>query len=193
VTPSLPVKSVSDLVAYAKAHPGELNYGSGLGTTPHIAWGLFKIRTGTDIVYVPYQGASPAIADLIGGRMHMIFDAPGALLGLAAEGKVRAVATSSEKRMTDAPDLPTMVESGYPGFIITFWTGVVAPVGTPEAIVARLNAAITEGLRTTEMRQRLAEFQVEPLLGSSKDFGVFIAAEAQKWTAVIQAAGIKAD
>jgi tripartite-type tricarboxylate transporter receptor subunit TctC len=193
VTPSLPVKSVSDLVAYAKANPGKLNYGSGAGTTPHIAWGLFKLRTATDIVYVPYPGASPAITDLVAGRMHMIFDAPGALLGLAAEGKLRALATSSEKRIADAPDLPTMVESGYPGFVITFWTGVVAPTGTPEPIVARLNAAINEGLRSPEMRQRLAQFQVEPLLGSSQGFGVLIAAEAKKWAAVIQAAGIKAD
>jgi len=193
VTPSLPVKSVSDLVAYARANPGKLNYGSGNGTTPHIAWGLFKLRTATDIVYVPYQSATPAITDLVAGRMHMIFDAPGALLGHAGEGKLRALATSSDQRIAAAPELPTMVESGYPGFVITFWTGVVAPAGTPEPIVVRLNAAINEGLRSPEMRQRLAQFQVEPLSGSSQDFGVFIAAEAKKWAAVIQAAGIKAD
>jgi tripartite-type tricarboxylate transporter receptor subunit TctC len=193
VTPSLPVKSVHDLISYAKANPGKLNYGSQLGNTPHIAWGLFKLQTGTDIVHVPYQGAAPAISDLIAGRMHMVVDAPGALLGHAGEGKLRALAVTSTKRSADAPDLPTMVESGYPDFLITFWTGVLAPAGTPKPIVARLNAAINEGLRSAEMRQRLAQFQVEPLLGSPQDFGAFIASEAKKWATVIQAAGIKAE
>ncbi len=193
VTPSLPVKSVAELVAYAKANPGKLNYGSGLGTTPHIGWGLFKLRTGTDIVYVPYPGATPAITDLVAGRMQLIFDAPGALTGLAAEGKLRALATSGDKRIAAAPDLPTMVESGYPGFVITFWTGVVAPAGTPDPVVARLNATINDGLRSPEMRQRLAQYQVEPLLGTPQDFGAFIESEAKKWADVIQSAGIKAD
>jgi tripartite-type tricarboxylate transporter receptor subunit TctC len=193
VTPSLPVKSVSDLVAYAKTNPGKLNYGAALGNTPHVAWGMFKLQTGTDIVYVPYQGAVPAISDLIAGRMHMIVDAPGVLLGHVAEGKLRALAVTSPKRSANAPELPTMVESGYPDFLITFWTGLVAPAGTPEPVVARLNAAVNEGLRSIEMRQRLAQFQVEPLVGSSQDFGAFIASEAKKWAAVIQAAGIKAE
>jgi tripartite-type tricarboxylate transporter receptor subunit TctC len=193
VTPSLAVQSVADLVAYAKANPGKLNYGSGQGTTPHIGWGLFKLRTATDILYVPYQGATPAITDLIAGRMHMVFDAPGALLGHAEQGKLRALAVTSEKRIAAAPELPTMIESGYPGFVITFWAGVVAPAGTPEPIVARLNAAINESLRSPAMRHRLAEFQVEPLSGSPQNFGAFIAAEAKKWAAVVQAAGIKAE
>jgi tripartite-type tricarboxylate transporter receptor subunit TctC len=193
VTPSLPIHSVSGLIAYARANPGKLNYGSGQGTTPHIAWGLFKLRTATDIVYVPYQGATPAITDLIAGRMHMVFDAPGVLLGHAGQAKLRALAVTSDKRIAAAPELPTMVESGYPGFVITFWTGVVAPVGTPEAIVARLNAAVNDGLRSPEMRQRLAQLQVEPLSGSPQEFGSSIASEATKWAEVIHASGIKAD
>jgi tripartite-type tricarboxylate transporter receptor subunit TctC len=193
VTPSLPVRSVHDLISYARANPGKLNYGSQLGNTPHIAWGLFKLQTGTDIVHVPYQGAAPAIGDLIAGRMHMVVDAPGALLGHAGEGKLRALAVTSATRSAEAPDLPTMIESGYPDFLITFWTGVLAPAGTPKPIVARLNAAINEGLRSAEMRQRLAQYQVEPLLGSPQDFGAFIASEAKKWAAVVQAAGIKAE
>jgi len=193
VTPSLPVKSVAELVAYAKANPGKLNYGSGLGTPPHIAWGLFKLQTGTDILYVPYQGAAPAITDLIAGRMHMIIDAPGVLLGHVADGRLRALAVTSPKRSADLPDIPTMVESGYPDFLMTFWTGVVAPAGTPEPLLARINAAINDGLRSAEMKQRLAQFQVEPQPGSPQDFAAFIAAEAKKWADVIHAAGIKVE
>ncbi|SRR6266545_704431 len=193
VTQSLPVKTVPELVAYAKANSGKLNYGSGLGTPPHIAWGLFKLQTGTDILYVPYQGAAPAITDLIAGRMHMIIDAPGVLIGHVRDGRLRALAVTSPKRSADFPDVPTMVESGYPEFLMTFWTGVVAPAGVPEPIVARVNAAINEGLRSAEMKVRLAQFQVEPQPGSPQDFAAFIASEAKKWAAVIQAAGIKVE
>jgi tripartite-type tricarboxylate transporter receptor subunit TctC len=193
VTPSLPVKTVPELVAYAKANAGKLNYGSGLGTPPHIAWGLFKLQTGTDILYVPYQGAAQAITDLIAGRLHMIIDAPGVLLPHVNDGRLRALAVTSPKRSSDVPEVPTMVESGYPDFLMTFWTGVVAPAGTPEPVVARVNAAINEGLRSAEMKQRLAQFQVEPQPGSPQDFAAFIAAEAKKWADVIQAAGIKVE
>ena len=134
VTPSLPVKTVPELVAYAKANPGKLNYGSGLGTGTHIAWGMFKLQTGTDILYVPYQGAAPAITDLIAGRMHMIIDAHGGLLAHVRDGKLRALAVTSPMRSADLPDLPTMVESGYPDFVTTFSTGVLAPAGTPERL-----------------------------------------------------------
>ena len=193
VTPSLPVKSVAELVAYAKANPGKLNYGSGLGTPPHIAWGMFKLQTGTDILYVPYQGAAPAITDLIAGRMHMIIDAPGVLLGHVRDGRLRALAVTSPKRSTEFPDLPTMVESGYPQFLMTFWTGVVAPAGTPAAVVSRVNAVINEGLGAAEMKARFAQFQVEARPGSPQDFAAFIASESKKWAAVIQAAGIKVE
>jgi tripartite-type tricarboxylate transporter receptor subunit TctC len=193
VTSSLPAKSVAELVAYAKANPGKLNYGSGAGTPPHIAWGLFKLQTGTDILYVPYQGAAPAITDLIAGRMHMIIDAPGVLLPHVRDGKLRALAVTSPQRSADLPDLPTMVESGYPEFLMTFWTGVVAPAGTPETIVNRLNAAINDGLRSAAMKERLAQFQVEPQPGSPAQFAAFIASEAKKWADVIQAAGIRVE
>src|SRR5262245_54769128 len=193
VTPSLPVKTVQELVAYAKANPGTLNYGSGLGTPPHVAWGLFKLQTGTDILYVPYQGAAPAITDLLAGRMHMIIDAPGVLLAHIRDGKLKALAVTSPGRSADLPEIPTMGGGGYPASLMTSWTAVVAPAGTPAAMVARLNAAINEGLRSPEMKARLAQFQVEPQPGSAQDFAAFIAAEAKKWAAVIQAAGIKVE
>jgi tripartite-type tricarboxylate transporter receptor subunit TctC len=191
VTPSMPAKTVPELVAYAKANPGKLNYGSGLGTPPHVAWGLFKLQTGTDILYVPYQGAAPAITDLLAGRNHMTIDATGVLLAHIRDNKLRALAVTSPTRSADLPDVPTMVESGYPEFLMTFWTGVVAPAGTPAAIVSQLNTAINKGLHSAEMKARLARFQVEPKPGSPADFAAFIAAEAKKWADVIKAAGIK--
>jgi tripartite-type tricarboxylate transporter receptor subunit TctC len=191
VAPSLPAKTVKELVAYAKANPGKLNYGSGLGTPPHIAWGLFKLQTGTDILYVPYQGAAPAITDLLAGRNHLTIDAPGVLLAHIRDNKLRALAVTGPTRSADLPDVPTMVESGYPEFLMTFWTGVVAPMGTPAAIVMQLNAAINKGLQSAEMKARLASFQVEPKAGTADDFAAFIASEAKKWASVIKAAGIK--
>jgi tripartite-type tricarboxylate transporter receptor subunit TctC len=191
VAPSVEAKTVKELVAYAKANPGKLNYGSGTGTPPHVAWGLFKLQTGTDILFVPYQGAAPAITDLLGGRNHMTIDATGVLLAHIRDNKLRALAVTSPTRSAELPDVPTMVESGYPEFLMTFWTGVVAPANTPAAIVTRLNAAINTGLRSTEMKARLASFQVEPKPGSPADFAAFIAAEAKKWADVIAAADIK--
>src|SRR5262245_6923574 len=193
INPSVPAKTVKELVAYAKTNPGKLNYGSGLGTPPHVAWGLFKLQTGADILYVPYQGAAGAITDLLAGRMHMIIDAPGVLLAHIRDNKLSALAVTSPGRSADLPDVPTMAESGYPDFLMTFWTGVVAPAGTPGPIVSRLNAAINAGLRSAEMKARLAQFQVEPKPGSPEDFAAFIASEAQKWATVIRSAGIKVE
>jgi tripartite-type tricarboxylate transporter receptor subunit TctC len=191
VNPSVPAKTVAELVAHAKASAGKLNYGSGLGTPPHIAWGLFKLLTKTDVLYVPYKGAAPAITDLLAGQLHFIIDAPGVLLPHIQQGKLRALAVTSPTRFKDLPDVPTMAEAGYPDFVMTFWTGVVAPAGTPAAVVKRLNGVINDGLNSAEMKASLARFRVEPKIGSPQDFGAFIASEAKKWAGVIQSAGIK--
>jgi tripartite-type tricarboxylate transporter receptor subunit TctC len=191
--PSVPGKTVKEFVDYVKANPGKLNYGSGLGTPPHIAWGLFTLTTGTKVVYIPYKGAAPAITDLLAGQTHFIIDAPGVLIPHIQSGKLRALAVTSPARIPALPDVPTMVESGYPDFVMTFWTGVVAPAGTPAAIVDMLNKAINDGLSTKEMQASLARFRVEAKPGSPQDFGGFIASESKKWAGVIQAAGIKAD
>jgi tripartite-type tricarboxylate transporter receptor subunit TctC len=193
VTPSLPVKTVAELVAYAKANPGKLNYGSGLGVTPHVAWGLFKLLTKTDVVHIPYKGAAPAITDLLAGQMHFIIDAPGALLPHIQQGTLRALAVTGPQRSADLPDLPTMVESGYPDFVVTFWTGVVAPAGTSPAVIARFNGVINDGLRSDAMKASLAKFRVEPRPGSPEDFAAFIASEAKKWAGVIASAGINVE
>jgi len=190
VNPSLPAKTVAELVAHAKANPGKLNYGSGLGTPPHIAWGLFKLMTKTDVLYVPYKGAAPAITDLLAGQMHFIIDAPGVLLPHIQQGKLRALAVTSPARSADLPGVPTMKESGYPDFVMTFWTGVVAPAGTPAAVVARINEAIGQSLRSDTMKASLAKFRVEARPGTPAAFGAFIASESKKWAGVISSAGI---
>jgi tripartite-type tricarboxylate transporter receptor subunit TctC len=191
VHPSLPAKSVKELVEHVKANPGKLNYGSGIGTPPHIAWGLFTLTTGTKVVYVPYRGAAPAISDLLSGTLHMIIDAPGVLLPHVQAGKLRPLAVTSPARVAALPDIPTMVESGYPDFLMTFWTGVVAPAGTPAAVVDKINKAINDGLNSPAMQASLARFRVEPKPGSPQAFGAFIASESKKWAGVIQSAGIK--
>ena len=193
VHPGLPARNVKELVEYAKANPGKLNYGSGIGTPPHIAWGLFTLTTGTKVVYIPYKGAAPAISDLLSGTMHMIIDAPGVLIPHIQSGKLRALAVTSPARIKDLPDVPTMVESGYRDFLMTFWTGVVAPAGTPAAVVDKVNKAINDGLKSPEMQSKLARFRVEPKPGSPQDFGNFIASESKKWAGVIASAGIKVD
>jgi tripartite-type tricarboxylate transporter receptor subunit TctC len=190
--PAMP-KTVAALVAHAKANPGALNYGSGLGTPPHIALGLFRLLTKTDVLYVPYQGAAPAITDLMAGRLHFIFDSPGVLLPHIEHGKLNALAVTSPARSADLPGVPTMAEAGYPDFVMTFWTGVVAPAGTPAAVVERLNRVINDGLRSDEMKKSLARFRVEPRPGTPQNFAAFIASESKKWADVISSAGIKVE
>jgi tripartite-type tricarboxylate transporter receptor subunit TctC len=174
VSPTLQVNSVQELVAFAKANPGKLNYGATVGTPPHMAWGLFTMLTGTDIVYVPYKGAAAAFTDLVAGQIQMNFDATGSLLPLIREGKLKALAVSSASRNPDLPEVPTMVESGI-DFLMSFWTAVLAPVGTPPDIVSKLNATINAGLGSAEMKATLAKFQVEAKAGSAQDFAAFLA------------------
>jgi tripartite-type tricarboxylate transporter receptor subunit TctC len=192
VSPALPINSVQELVAYAKANPGKLNYGATVGTPPHLAWGLFTMLTGTDIVYVPYKGAAAAFTDLVAGQIQMNFDATGSLLPLIREGKLRALAVSSTSRNPDLPEVPTMVESGI-DFLMSFWTAVLAPVGTPPDIISKLNATINTGLASAEMKATLAKFQVEAKAGSPQDFAAFLAAETKKWADVAKTANIKVE
>jgi tripartite-type tricarboxylate transporter receptor subunit TctC len=193
INPAVPANSVTELVAYARANPGKLNYGAGLGVPPHIAWGLFKLLTNTDVQLIPYKGAAPAVTDLLAGQTHFIIDAPGTLLPHIEGGKLRALAVTSADRMAALPDLPTMVECGYPDFVITFWTGVLAPAGTPAELILRVNRVINDGLRSDTMKASLAKFHVEPRPGTPADFAGFIASEGKRWASVIASAGIKVD
>jgi len=191
--PGVPAKTVQELVAYAKANPGKLNYGAGVASPPHIAWGLFTAVTGTDILFVPYRGMAPAMNDLISGQIQMMIDGTGPLLPHIQAGTFRALAVTGKTRSPDFPHLPTMIESGYPDYVLTFWTGIVAPAGTPQPIVARLNSAINDGLASIALKDGLAKFNVEANIASPQEFAAMLAQEAEKWAGIVKAAGIKVD
>jgi tripartite-type tricarboxylate transporter receptor subunit TctC len=193
VSATVPVKTLPELVTYAKANPGKLHNGAGVASPPHIAWGLFTITTGTDIVFVPYRAMAQAMTDLVSGQIQMMIDGIGSLLPHIRDGKARAVAVTGTARSPDLPGVPTMIESGYPDYRLTFWTGVLAPAGTPPAFVGKLNAAINEGLQTPDMRESLAKFNVEPNVTSPQEFSAFLAAEARKWADVVKATNIKVE
>jgi tripartite-type tricarboxylate transporter receptor subunit TctC len=193
VHPSVPAKTVQELVAYAKANPGKLNYGAGVASPPHIAWGLFTAVTGTDILFVPYRGMAPAMNDLISGQIQIMIDGTGPLLPHIQAGTFRALAVTGKTRSPDFPHLPTMIESGYPDYVLTFWTGIVAPAGTPQPIVARLNSAINDGLASIALKDGLAKFNVEANIASPQEFAAMLAQEAEKWAGIVKAAGIKVD
>jgi tripartite-type tricarboxylate transporter receptor subunit TctC len=191
VNAGVPAKTVKELVAYAKANPGKLHNGAGVASPPHIAWGLFTLTTGADIVYVPYRGMAQAMTDMVAGQIQMMIDGIGSLLPHIRDGKVRALAVTGTSRSPDLPDVPTMIESGYPDYVLSFWTGILAPAGTPPELVAKVNGAINEGLKSPEMKQSLAKFNVEPNIASPREFSVFLAAEARKWADIVKATNIK--
>jgi tripartite-type tricarboxylate transporter receptor subunit TctC len=191
VGPSVPSKTVADLVVHAKANPGKLNFAAPTGGPPHLAGEMFKAATGIDIVPVSYRAMNQAFTDLIAGQMDIIFDAPAVLLPLIRDGKVRALVAMSAKRPADLPDVPTMAESGLPDVSLTVWNGLVAPAGTPDAIVTRLNAATNDGLKSAGIKASLAKLGSEPLVGSPQDFSAFIASEGKKWADVVKQSGVK--
>jgi tripartite-type tricarboxylate transporter receptor subunit TctC len=193
VNANVPAKTVAEFVAHAKANPGRLHNGAGVASPPHIAWGLFTLTTGTNIVFVPYRSMVQAMTDLVSGQIQIMIDGIGSLLPHIRDGRVRALAVTGERRSPDLPDVPTMIESGYPGFLLSFWTGVLAPAGTPAPIIGMLNGAINDGLSSAETKESLAKFNVEPNIASPVEFGAFLAAEARKWAEIIKATNIKVE
>ena len=194
VHPAFPAKSVAELIAYAKANPGKLNFGSaGHGNATHLAAELFKLKTGTDIVHIPYKGAAEAVTGVLGGQVHMFFGDIGGVLPLMREGTLRALAVSSEARNPLVPDLPTMIESGVPDYVVLTYIGVVAPAGTPESIISRLSTAINASLTAPEVMAAFAKLGAEVRPDSPQAFAAFLAAETQKWATVAKAANIKID
>jgi tripartite-type tricarboxylate transporter receptor subunit TctC len=193
VHPSVPAKTVKELVAHLKANPGKLNYGAGVAAPPHIAWGLFTKVTGTDILFVPYRGMSLAMTDLISGQIQIMIDGAGPLLPHIQDGKIRALAVTGPTRSPDLPNLPTMIESGYPDYVLSFWTGVVAPAKTPADIVAKVNNAINESLKSPAMKSHLAKSNVQANVTTPQEFATFVAGEAKKWGGIVTATGIKAE
>jgi tripartite-type tricarboxylate transporter receptor subunit TctC len=194
VHPAFPAKSVPELIALAKVEPGKFNYASpGSGTPPHLISEMLKLKAGIDIVHVPYKGGGPASHAVVAGDVQMTFENPTVSLPLVQGGKVRALAVTSEKRNAQAPDVPTMIESGVADFVSVSFTGVVAPAATPAAIIARLNSAINESLKSAELEAAFTKLAVEPRTGSPEDFAAFLARERERWSAVIKAAGVKVE
>ncbi|MBX9812330.1 MAG: tripartite tricarboxylate transporter substrate binding protein [Burkholderiales bacterium] len=194
VHPSVPVKSVKELIALAKAKPGSLVYGSGgNGGAGHLATEYFKLMAKIDMVHVPYKGTGPAIVDLMAGQTHLVFAGiPGIIAQVRAE-RLRALGVSTSKRLAVFPDVPTIAEAGVPGYEATQWYGVLAPAGTPKAVVARLNKEIVSALQTAPMQERLAADGSEPLASTPEEFFAFIKSEIARWAPVIKAAGIRVD
>ena len=194
VTPSLPVYSVADLIKLAKQSPGRINFASsGSGTSIHLSGELFKTMAGVDMTHVPYKGSAPALTDLIGGQVQVMFDNLPSSLPQIKAGKLRAIAVTSTQRAPALPDVPTIAESGLPGFEATSWFGVVAPAGTPPAIVARLNADVNQWLQTPDAKEKLLAQGAAAAGGSPEQFAAYIRAETEKWAKVVKASGAKVD
>ncbi len=194
VNAELPLRSVADVIALAKAKPGELTFSSsGAGGAPHLAGEMFKNLTGTEVQHVPYRGSGPAVIDLIGGRITMMFDATPSLLPNIMAGKLRPIAAASPQRHRLLPDVPTFAELGYPAMDIALWYGVVVPGGTPAPIVQRLNAELAKIVDMPDVRKNLSEQGADLQGGSREDFAKFMRNESTRWGGVVTRAGIKPD
>jgi tripartite-type tricarboxylate transporter receptor subunit TctC len=194
VTPALPAQSVKELIAYAKARPGQLNYASGgNGTSNHLAGELFKYLTGVDIQHVPYKGVPQGLLDVIGGRIHMSFTSPVAAMSAAKEGKLRMLAVTTARRFAGLPNVPTMAEAGLPGYEFTGWMGVFAPARTPKPVVERISAEFVRAVTLPEVKARLAADGAEAVGSSPREFSAYVDAELKKWSGVVRKAGIRAD
>ena len=190
LAPSVPARSVKELVDYAKANPGKLNWGFSVNTGPTLVGEMFVAATGIDVTRISYKGGPQAIGDLLGGHVNMNFSVTASVLPLIREGKLRALAVTSEARNADLPDVPTMIESGLPRLTRGFWTALLGPVGTSATIVSRLNAEINASLATPEMKASLAKFGYEPKAGSPQDFAALLSEEIEAWKMAAKLAGI---
>ena len=192
VNPQLPVKDVAQLVRYAKANPGRLNFASaGIGTTPHMAGELLKIRAAIDMTHVPYKGSGPAMADLAAGQVQVGFSSITGALPFIKDGRLRALATSGAKRSPALPDLPTFIEAGYPDFEVDLWLGVFAPINTPTALLHRLNSEIDNALKDQTVAAAFAKVGVEPRINTAEEGARFVRAEYDKWAQVVTGAKLR--
>ena len=194
VHPSVPAATVAEFIAWAKANPGKVNFASsGSGTSIHLAGELFKTQTGLAMTHVPYKGSAPAIADLIGGQVQVMFDNLPSALPQIRGGKLRALAVTSRERANALPDVPTVAESGLPGFEASSWFGLLAPTGTPREVVVRVNAEIARWLASSDAKDKLASQGAIAAGGSPEDFASHITAETAKWQKVVRESGAKVD
>jgi tripartite-type tricarboxylate transporter receptor subunit TctC len=193
VTPKLPVKTVAEFIAYCKANPGKINMASsGSGTSVHLSGELFKSMTGCNMLHVPYKGAGPALTDLMGGQVDVIFDNLPSSIGHIKSGKIRALGVTSAERAPALPDVQTVAET-VPGYEATAWFGIGMPKGTPKDVIEKVNAEVNRALADPKMRARLAELGGKPIPGTPEDFGKVIAAETAKWEKVVTSSGAKVE
>jgi tripartite-type tricarboxylate transporter receptor subunit TctC len=192
--PGVPFNSVKELIAYAKANPGKLNYAStGNGTSNHLSFELFKSMTGTQVTHVAYKGSAPAVTDLIAGQVQVMFDNTPNVLPHVKAGKLKALGVSSKARASQAPEIPTVDEAGVPGYDVGVWFGVLTVAGTPRDIVQRLNTDMVKILTSSEVKERFGRIGVEVVAGTPEQFSQFLKSEVARWAKVVQDAGIKAD
>jgi tripartite-type tricarboxylate transporter receptor subunit TctC len=191
VNPAVPVHSLDELIRYAKDNPGKLSSGATLGISPHLLLELIRARSGTDIVFVPYKGAAPAIADVLGNQIQLHVSAKSALLPLIQSGKLRALAVTSNGRWPELPDVPTLHESGLDGFPPAIWFTLMAPAATPADVIAKLNAAENARLKSPETAAALAKLGLEPRVMTPQALASVLAGEVQLWQAVVQETGVK--
>jgi tripartite-type tricarboxylate transporter receptor subunit TctC len=191
VPEEVPARNAREFVAHAKANPGKLNYGAGLGTPPHLLSALFAHKAGINVTFVPYQGAAQSVVDLVAGRNHYTIDGTVILMPQVKAGKLRAIAMARAERWPEIPDVPTLVEQGFPDFTLDAWTGVVAPLGTPEPILAKLNAALTAGLNSAEAKTALDRFSSIAKTSTPQEFGAFITDQGKRWGELVKLAGAK--
>jgi tripartite-type tricarboxylate transporter receptor subunit TctC len=194
VHPSVPAQSLRDLIALAKTKPGTLNYGSaGAGSSPHMSMELLKHMAGIDLQHIPFKGTGPAMTEVLSGRIAALFSNMLTGKPLIEAGKLRALAVSGPKRVAALPDVPTVAEAGVPGYSALQWYGLLAPAGTPQEIIDKLQAAVAETLRLAEVRERLAQDGAEPVGGASADFAALIKGDLEKWSNIARAANIQAE
>jgi tripartite-type tricarboxylate transporter receptor subunit TctC len=191
IAPSVPANTVQDFIAYAKANPGKINFGFGLGTLPQILGEYFKVLTKTDIASIPYKGGANAITDMLGGRIQMNFGTPPTLLPLIKEGKIKALAVTTDARYKDLPDVPTMKESGLPELSLTFTAGFIAPAGTPQPIIEKLNGAINASLNSPSLAASMAKIGFDPEPWTIKQYAEFMARETKIWPEIIRVTGVR--
>jgi len=194
VHPSLPVKTVKEFIALARKNPGALEYGSpGSGSAGHLLMSYFTLMTKTDLLHVPYKGTGPALVDLMAGRISTVFTGTPGILPHVQAGRLRIIGISSAQRVASLPDVPTISESGLPGFEVTQWWGILAPAGTPRPVITRLNEVFGKALASPELRKRLAADGAEPAHSTPEAFQAFIKSEVERWAPVIRASGAKVE
>jgi tripartite-type tricarboxylate transporter receptor subunit TctC len=194
VNPSLPANTVTEFVAYAKSNPGKLNFASpGVGTLPHLLGEQLQLAAGIKLTHVPYRGAGPAVSDLLGGQVQVMFDSTSVMLPHIEAGRLRALAISSAKRIAQIPNVPTVAEAGYPQLTESLWTALLAPAATPEPIIQKLNTALNESVKTPEVQKAYANLDVVTRIVTPQELKAFMADEVRKWQQVVAQAGIKGE